>query len=407
MPTTRPRFLLIGIAYLGFVSLGLPDGLLGVGWPSIRRTFDLPLGALGALLLTFTLGYLLASFVSGRLLAGLGVGTRLALSCLGTATSLLGFALAPAWPVMVGLGFLLGAGGGAIDAGLNTYVATHHGPRTLNWLHASFGLGAATGPLIMTAVLAADLAWRWGYAIVGLAQLALAACFGLTRGWWTSPGVARLPGPVSARGAASLRATLRLPPVWLGIALFFVYTGVELATGQWSYSLFTEERGVAKSTAGFWVSVYWGSLTVGRVLFGVVAGFARIELLLRACLVAIVAGTALIWLDLAELASFLGLALVGLALAPIFPSLIATTPARLGPAHTANAVGFQVAAAALGGALLPGLIGVLAGRIGLDVVAPALFVAACLLWGFFEALGARGPRPVAEGTPAPSSPADG
>ena len=386
---TRSPVLLLVIAYLGFVSLGLPDGLLGVGWPSIRATFDLPLGALGGLLVTFTVGYLLSSFSSGPVLARVGVGTLLALSCLATASSLLGYAVAPGWWLLVVLGCLLGAGGGAIDAGLNTYVATHHSTRTLNWLHAAFGLGAATGPLIMTAVLGAGWSWRWGYAIVGAAQLLLAACFALTRGWWVSPGIARLPGPVTARQAASTGSTLRLPLVWVGVALFFVYTGVEITAGQWSYSLFTEARGVSEATVGFWVSVYWGSLTVGRILFGIVVGRAPVDLLLRACLVAIVVGSGLVWLDLADVASFLGLALVGLAAAPIFPSLIATTPDRLGPAHTANAVGFQIAAAALGGALVPGAIGLLAGRMGLDVVGPAMFGAACLLLGLYEVVTRR------------------
>jgi fucose permease len=384
--------LLIVIAYVGFVSLGLPDGLLGVGWPSIRATFDVPIGALGAPLLAFTIGYLVSSFSSGPILARVGVGSLLAFSCLATASSLLGYAAAPAWWLIVAFACLLGAGGGAIDAGLNTYVATHHGPRTLNWLHAAFGLGAATGPLIMTGVLESGWSWRWGYAIVGSAQLLLAACFFLTRSWWVSPGIARLPGAVTARQSASTGSTLRLPLVWVGIALFFVYTGVEIAAGQWSYSLFTEERGISARAAGIWVSVYWGSLTVGRVLFGIVVDRARIDLLLRGCLVAVVVGTALIWLDRSDLLSVLGLALVGLALAPIFPSLIATTPARLGPAHTANAVGFQVSAAALGGALVPGAIGLLAGRAGLGVIAPALFVAACLLLALYEVVTRRSPR---------------
>lgn len=381
-----PRVLLLGIAYLGFVSLGLPDGLLGVAWPSIRATFGLPLDALGALLVTFTAGYLVSSAASGWVVARIGVGALLALSGAATAASLLGYALAPTWWALVALGALSGLGAGAIDAGLNAYVATHHGVRTLNWLHASFGVGAALGPIVMTGVLSGGFVWRVGYAIVGLAQTLLALCFGLTRGWWATPTPERASTQPAARPTPMV-STLRLPAVWIAIALFALYTGVEMAAGQWAFSLLTEARGMSAATAGLWVSAYWGSLMVGRVLFGLAVGVAAIDTLLRACLVAVVVGAALLWLDVAR--GLPGLALAGLALAPIFPSLIATTPARLGTEHVHNAVGFQVAAAVVGGAALPAAIGLLAARAGLEVIGPCLFAASCLLLVLYEAVSRR------------------
>src|SRR5215475_777443 len=174
MPAKRQAgILLVALAYLGFVSIGLPDGLLGVAWPSIRASFGLSLDALGALLVMFTMGYLLSSFSSGRLLMHINVGSLLALSCLATAASLLGYALSPRWSMMVALGMLAGLGAGAIDAGLNTYAATHFSPRSVNWLHACYGVGATVGPLIMTSVLMADRPWQWGYGFVGVWQLLL------------------------------------------------------------------------------------------------------------------------------------------------------------------------------------------------------------------------------------------
>ena len=147
---TRPRssLLLIALAYVGFISLGLPDGLLGVAWPSIRETFRLPVDALGSLLVMFTVGYLVSSFISGHLLSLMSIGTLLALSCLAAAVSLIGYALARAWLVMVMLAVFAGVGGGAIDAGLNTFAATQFSARMVNWLHACYGIGAASGPLI-------------------------------------------------------------------------------------------------------------------------------------------------------------------------------------------------------------------------------------------------------------------
>jgi fucose permease len=378
--------MLVTLAYLGFVSIGLPDGLLGVAWPSIRASFGLPLDALGALLVMFTIGYLVSSFSSGWLLAHINVGSSLALSCLGTAASLLGYALAPQWSMMVMLGMLAGVGAGAIDAGLNTYAATHFSPRSVNWLHACYGVGATLGPLIMTSVLMADRPWQWGYGIVSVWQLLLAACFALThRRWPIASTSAETPASAPIR-AASSGSTLRLPVVWLGIAVFFIYTGLEATAGVWAYSLFTEARAIPSSTAATWVSVYWGGLTAGRLLSGMAVGFVPVRLLLRLCIVGIGLGATLVWLHFADLFSFLGLALMGLSAAPVFPTLIATTPARLGDVHTASGVGFQIAAAVLGQSLLPTLLGVQARSLGLEIVGPSLLTAAILLLGLYELL---------------------
>ena len=384
--------LLIVLAYVGFISLGLPDGLLGVAWPSMRGFFHLPLDALGALLVTFTTGYLLSSCSGGRLLAHINVGSLLTLSCLATAVSLLGYALTPWWGLMVALGVLSGLGAGAIDTGVNTYAATRYSTRMVNWLHACYGIGATSGPVIMTSVLAADLPWQWGYGIVGLGQLVLALCFGLTRTWWPAATAAEdASAPLPIRTAPS-RSTLRLPVVWLGIAVFFLYTGLEAATGAWMYSLFTEARAIPASTAGMWVSVYWGSLTAGRFLSGAVVSFVSVYLLLRLCIISVALGATLLWLNITSMLSFVGLALIGLALAPIFPSLIATTPERLGHAHTANGVGFQIAAAVLGQALLPGMLGMLARHLGLEMVGPALLAAALVLLVLHEIFMALSPQ---------------
>jgi fucose permease len=384
----RSDLLLIGLAYLGFISIGLPDGLLGVAWPSIRTFFGLPLDALGALLVMFTAGYVLSSFSSGWVLSRLNVGSLLALSCLATAMSLFGYALTPMWWIMVAFGALAGLGAGAIDAGINTYAATHYSTRMVNWLHACYGIGAASGPIIMTSVLSANLQWQWGYGIVALGQLALAVCFAVTHKQWpTSPATPDTRETIPHHTASSM-STLRLPAMWLSIAAFFIYTGLEAAVGAWAYSLFTEARMIPMETAGLWVSLYWGSLTAGRLVFGLAAGFASVHLLLYFCMVSIAVGTALLWLNLTSTLSFLGLALTGLAAGPIFPSLIATTPARLGKAHTANGVGFEIAAAALGQSLLPALIGMFANHCGLEMIGPALFGAAIILLAAYTILSA-------------------
>jgi fucose permease len=360
--------------------------LLGVAWPSIRAFFSLPLDALGALLVLFTGGYLLSSFSSGRLLAHMRVGSLLALSCVATGLSLLGYTVTPRWGVMVALGFLAGLGAGAIDTGVNTFAALHYSARMVNWLHAFYGIGATIGPVLMTSILTAGYAWQWGYGIVGLWQLLLALGFGLTYRQWPCASPTQHPAGLDAKHPVPVNSTLRLPVVWLSIATFFIYTGIEAAAGAWAYSLFTTARAMPTSTAGMWVSIYWGSLTAGRLAAGVVVGMVSVRLLLRLCIIGVAVGALLLWLNLTDLLSCLGLALSGLALAPIFPSLIATTPARLGAVHTANGVGFQVAAAVLGLSLLPSAVGLLASSGGLETIGPSLLTAALLLLGLYEAL---------------------
>jgi fucose permease len=367
----RRTLLLLGLAYVGFVSLGLPDGLLGVAWPSIRTRFGLPLDALGPLLVATTSGSVLASFVSGRVLARASVGALLAAACAAQATSMAAYASAPAWWLLVGFGVFAGLGAGAIDAGLNTYVATQHSARTLNWLHACYGVGAAGGPALMTAVLTRGRPWQHGYAIVAGAQLALALAFASTRSLWP-PATPRASGPDTSVRHARTAATLRLRAAWLGMAAFVLYVGLEQSAGAWAFSYLTEARGVATARAGTWVSMFWGGLLVGRVGFGLFANRIALDALVRIALAGVLAASALFALHPFAGASELGLAALGVACGPVFPSLMAATPARLGAPHAANAVGFQVAAAALGQAFLPWATGWLAQTRGLDVLGPVL-----------------------------------
>lgn len=384
---TRRRFgLLLALSYVGFVSLGLPDGLLGVAWPSIRKQFGLELDALGQLLVATTAGYVAASFSSGRLLARMNLGALLAASCAATATSLLGYAFAPAWFVMIGFGLFAGLGAGAIDAALNTYVATNHSARTLNWLHACYGVGAASGPALMTAVLMRSDPWQRGYWIVAAGQIALALCFFSTRALWPSVGSHAHAATDAPARTASSRATLAQPAAWLGMLSFFLYVGLEQSAGAWAYSFLTEVRGLSLAAAGTWVTIYWGGLTAGRVVFGLVANRFPLDQLVRGALVAIAAAAALVATDPFASASAIGLALLGFACGPIFPSLIAATPARLGAAHAANAVGFQIAASAFGQALIPWAVGGLAERHTLAVLGPVLLGFAVALFAVHEAL---------------------
>lgn len=385
--------LLVILSACAFISLGLPDGLLGVAWPSIRLTFARDLDALGALLVAATAGYIASSATSGRVLRHMNLGGVLALSCVLTAFALIGYAMSPDWRLLIALATVLGVGGGGIDAALNTYAATHHGPRALNWLHACYGIGAALGPLIMTAVLSRGLPWQRGYAIVGVAQLLLAAAFGATRPLW--PRTARSKTEVShaevADVPARLRETLALPAARLAALTFVVYAGVEASLGAWTYTLLTAARGLPPSEAGAIVSVFWGGLTAGRVLAASAGGGLAPPRLLGISMIGVLAGTLVIWLGEGAIAALVGIAVAGCACGPIFPTLVATTPSRLGPQHTANAVGLQIAAAGLGLSLVPAGVGLVADAYGVWTIAALLVALTVVLIGVYRLLDVKAP----------------
>lgn len=385
--------MLLAIAIAAFVSLGLPDGVLGVAWPSIRRTFDLPLSQLGSLLAAAMTGYLLSTFSSGWVVARLGVGRVLLWSTLLMVANSGAYALAPAWWIMVASGVLAGLGAGAVDAGMNAFAAAHFSPRLVTWLHASYGIGAMLGPLLMTAILTSGLGWRWGYAVIGALLAAMAVSFFLTVGLWqmTPPAGSECLRPHAA--SVGLVATVGRPRVWLHISLFFVYTGLEVTAGQWTYSLFTEGRGFPPALVGTWIGCYWASLTAGRLISGAVVGRVSASALLRLATLGAPVAALLVWSGAGPVTSFMGLTGMGFCLAPIYPLLISETPKRLGPSRATVAIGFQVAAAYLGTAALPSLAGLLASRNGLEVIGPFLFSAATILLLLQEIAAQWTPRP--------------
>jgi fucose permease len=361
---------LLPLAYLAFVSLGLPDAVLGVAWPSLRATFALSQSAMGAALTANVAGYFASGVFAGRLSAALGVGGVLAISTALVAAGLAGFALAPAWVAFVICAVVVGLGSGAIDAAINAYAAVHLPPRHMNWLHACYGAGATLGPTVMTAALA-GASFRTGYAVLAAAMIGMAAAFLATRRRWEQLAVA-------VAAPATLGAALRHPRVRLQAAIFFVYTGLEASAGQWAFTVLREARGVAVESAGAWTAIYWACLTVGRVGTGFAVTRASPDRLVRAGTLGAAAGAAL-YAVLPGAAGGLGLALLGLSLAPIFPVLMSRTPDRLGVELTAHAAGLQVAAGTLGIAALPSAHGALADVLGPGAIPAALTVVAALL----------------------------
>jgi fucose permease len=380
-----PKIGLVLLAYIAFIALGMPDGLLGVGWPSIRASFAIPLDAVGMLLTASVAGYMTSAFFSGPLVARLGVGRVLAASCVLTGAGLIGYTLVPQWWMMVLLGVFAGLGAGAIDAGLNTYVASHFGEGLMQWLHASYGIGVTLGPIIMTIALTTLNSWRVGYRVVGGFQLALATCFVLTLPMWnkkeTSVGSEepkRLTDYKTPMGE-----TLRQPQVWWSVLLFFLYCGAEVSLGTWTYSLLVESRGIAPAVAGLWAGSYWATFTIGRMAAGLYTKRVGLNRLVQGSLVAALLGTVLLVWNPSALANVLAVALIGFAIAPIFPAMMSGTSQRVGEHFAANTIGLQMAATGLGAAVIPSLLGILARQFSLEVIPTCLVVVFAGLFGLY------------------------
>ncbi len=365
------------LAYAAFIALGMPDGLLGIAWPTMRVDFGVPLDAVGMLLIAAVVGYMTSSFLSGTLVGRFGVGQVLAVSCMLTGAALVGYTFVPTWWMMVSLGVVAGLGAGAVDAGMNTYAAAHFGEGLVQWLHASYGIGITLGPIIITTALTTFDSWRLGYRIVGGFQFLMALAFFLTLAWWSDRRQSPADGPQERKLTdynTPMSETVRRPRVWLSVALFFLYVGAEVSLGIWAFSLLTESRGIEPRLAGLLTGSYWAMFTIGRILAGLYAKRLGINTLVQGSLAFALSGALLLWWNPFPLSNLIAVAVIGFAIAPIFPALISGTSQRVGAHLAANTIGMQMAVTGLGASLIPSLVGVLARRFSLEVV-PIFLVA--------------------------------
>lgn len=369
--SARPALRVLIVALAAFVMLGLIDGAVGVAWPSIRDSFGRSLADLGLLLAFGSIGYLGASIGYGWFHARLGTGSLLAGGSLLLVFGAGGVAAAPVWWAVTVSAVVLGLGGGLVDTGMNAHAALAFDVGSINLLHASYGVGATLGPVVISASLIATDAWRGGYGfLAGLQALSALAVWARRDRWFSSEqGIGTDVGPVGRKSR-----------MWFQLVLFFLYTGAEVAAGQWAFTLLTEGRGVGTSVAGLWVSSYWAGLTVGRFGFGVVGGRLAPSRILSGSMVVSLLGTGLLWLDPFAIGA-VGLPIAGLGLAAIFPTLVSVTPARIGRFRSTRSMGFQLAAANIGGAGIPWILGITAEVGGLETLGAGLFITVLLLTG--------------------------
>ena len=393
-----PPLLLSCLAYL---TVALPSSVLGLLWPSMQLSFHEPVGALGLLLIFGTAASVISSVAAGRILSRLPVGPLLPLGTLLIALALGLESVAPSLWVFTAGTVAFGSGFGAIDAALNAHAATHFGARDVNWMHASYGLGSAIGPLLVTVLLTVGLGWRRTYGIMGAVLAALALFFLLARrNWETPPRPLASPTPGQAEPAPppSGRGHRRRPGMVVGTLLFTaVESGIESGAGIWGYVFLTSGRHLPAEAAGVAVAAYWAMMFAGRAVLGPVAERAGPTRVLAAAVAGVALGAVVMSLPGPGFVAVIGLMAVGLAAAPIFPLLTITTAQRTGPAsvtHTTRTVSLQVAAATAGSAVLPAAVGLVIGARSAEVLAPALVLlslAMCGLYGFLSRSAERPP----------------
>jgi len=360
------------VAFSGFIVLGLPTGMLGIAWPSIRAALDAPLAGLGVLLAAMTLTQFGSSGLSGAVRERFGTTALLIIPTALAAGGLALFAVADSWPVIIAAAAILGAGLGLLDAAVNMEAALKRGVRFMGALHASWALGATLGPVLIGAVLVATGSWRLGYAVASLAFIALAIATYLAR-----VDLGRAPEREDAPAtSARPRRT-----IVTGMALLFVYVGIELGAGQWSFTRLTADRALTDEIAGLAVFLYWSALTAGRIalaLFGDRIGSTRLfDLSVGGALTSAVA----FWLLPPPVAALVALPCIGISLSVFVPLLLYLTPSRVGRAAAPRAIGYQVAAGMIGGAVLPAGIGVVMQSSGVSMLGLCLSALALALGG--------------------------
>jgi fucose permease len=378
------------LIYLSFISLGLPDSLLGVSWAKMQLDFNAPFETAGLLFMTIAGGTIISSFVSGTVLKRFGTGLVALISTFMTAGALLGFYFAPSILWLFIFCIPLGLGAGAIDAGLNHYVATHYKAHHMSWLHCFWGVGATIGPVIMAQYISGESSWRTGYLAIAGLQFLLVVILFLTLPLWNKIASQNHGKETSTLEEATTTKALdqqnikpmQIRGVKLALLAFLFYCGAEATMGLWGSSFLVNSKDLSVETAAKWVSLYYAGITIGRFITGFITfKVGNLKLIRTGQIIALI-GALLLVLPLPSLFSLVGFMLVGLGLAPIFPCMLQETPIRFGKKNSETIIGYQMAFAYTGSTFLPPLLGFIAAKstIGIFPFVIAGFIA-LMLWG--------------------------
>lgn len=372
--------LLLAIIYLAFISLGLPDALLGAAWPSMYPQFDVPVSYAGIISMIIALGTVVSSLQSDRLTKKLGTGKVTALSVLMTAMALFGFATSHSFGMLCLWAIPYGLGAGSVDTSLNNYVALHYESRHMSWLHCMWGIGASAGPYIMGYALTAGWGWNSGYHIIAVLQIVLTAILLCSLPLWKQrPAEVLQDGKVQNVKALSIREVLQLAGAREILVCFFCYCALEQTTGLWASSYLTLHKGVSADTAATFASMFYLGITVGRALSGFLTMKLNDVQMIRLGEVIIGIGVLVMLLPFGQSLSLTGLILIGLGCAPVYPCVIHSTPAHFGADKSQAIIGIQMACAYVGTCLMPPVFGLIANHITVALLPVYLLIILVLM----------------------------
>lgn len=369
---------LLLVIYIAAISLGLPDSVLGSAWPVMWPDLGVGLSAAGLISMIVAGGTMVSSLVSERVIRRFGVGPVTVVSVGATAAALLGYSFAPSYVFLVALAVPLGLGAGAVDAALNNYTAVHYEARHINWMHSFWGVGAFLGPVIMAGFLEGGGGWRGGYRVLSFIQLGVFALLVAALPLW-GKNASPLAKAAAQEDAAGGRPVIRRPGVVMALLTFTCYCSVESGTGLWCSSFLVGQRGFSEAGGALGAAMFYGSITVGRFLSGLLTARLSSTRLIRMGAVLILCGAGALLLPLPPVFCYGAVLLLGLGCAPVYPSMIHETPRRFGVENSQKIIGWQMASAYVGSTFFPPLVGLVAGWAGVWVLPVLLLPVAALL----------------------------
>lgn len=377
--------LLLAVIYLSFISLGLPDSLLGSAWPMIYPQFAVPVSFAGIISTIISLGTILSSLQSDRLTKALGAGKVTAISVAMTAAALFGFSVSGSFWMLCLWAIPYGLGAGSVDAALNNYVALHYASRHMSWLHCMWGVGASVGPYIMSYALTGGSGWQGGYRIISLLQIGLTLILLFSLPLWKNADTS---GSQQAP-ALSLGQVLAIPGAKQVMGAFFCYCAIEQTTSLWASSYLVLARGVDEVTAARWAALFFLGITAGRAASGFLTMLLSDSQMIRLGECILGAGIVILGLPVGSTGALVGLLLIGLGCAPIYPCIIHSTPAHFGADRSQALIGVQMASAYTGTCLMPPLFGLIANHIQVGLLPIFLLVLLALMAFLYQQLTRR------------------
>lgn len=376
--------LLLVLIYLAFISLGLPDGALGAGWPSMYSDLAVPVGYAGLISMVIAGGTIVSSLNSDRLTRRLGTGVVTVGSVAMTAVALGGFSISHTFGALLLWAIPYGLGAGSVDAALNNYVALHYKSAHMSWLHCMWGVGTMSGPYIMGFVLAKGLTWNTGYLAIALIQVVLTAILLTSLPLWRQRTQEQ--GADADAGPLTLRQVMAIPGARAVMVCFLCYCGIESTTGLWASTFLKLARGVTPETAATFGALFYIGITLGRAACGFLTYLVSDETLIRGGTIIIAAGSLLVVIPDFTAAAIAGFVLVGIGCAPVYPCIIHPTPARFGVHRSQAIIGVEMAAAYVGTLALPPLFGLIAEHASTAVLPAYLFALAVVMGLMHERL---------------------